>query len=339
MTKKKRGVLLLNLGSPDSTDVADVKRYLDEFLMDPYVIDYPYLLRALVVRGIILRSRPAKSAEAYKEVWTDRGSPLIFHSQDLADKVSKKLDIPLALGMRYANPSVQSACEALLNESPDLDEIVAMPLYPQYAMSSTKTCVEAIECSLKKLKFKGDLTIIDPIYNDPNYIQILADSIQAGLPETWDHLLFSFHGLPERHLKKTDPTGQHCLRVKDCCSTPCKTAHAVCYSHQCYETMHLVAKALGLSNDQYSISFQSRLGRDKWIEPYTDVKFETLPKEGVKNLAVVCPAFVADCLETLEEIAMEGQEDFLAAGGTSFTYIPCLNSTDPWVEFVRNKVR
>ena len=333
MTQSKCGYLIINLGSPDSPDVPDVKRYLDQFLMDPYVIDKPWLLRALLVKGLILPKRSINSSEAYRKIWDTKGSPLILHSIDLLNKLKEQGVGPITLGMRYGNPSIPDACAELLRQAPDLEKIIVLPLYPQYAMSTITTCVKEVEKSLKKLFYTGEMLVIDPFYKHSGYIDVLADSIQKQLPKQWDHLLFSFHGLPERHLMKTDPTGKHCMKEKDCCNKKCEPAQNFCYSYQCYYVMNKVAEKLNLSKDSYSASFQSRLGRDKWIEPYTDILLEEFPMKGIKRLAVVCPAFVADCLETLEEIEMEGASEFKLAGGEAFHYIKCLNSDDSWINF------
>lgn len=332
--KAKRGYLLVNLGSPDSPSVSDVRRYLDEFLMDPYVIDKPYLLRAFLVRGLILRRRPAQSSEAYQSIWTEEGSPLVVHSKALVQALSDKGLENAVLAMRYGSPSIGSVCERLLQDVPDLEELVLLPLYPQYAMSTTRTCIESVRRTLRKLSYKGSLIIKDPFYAHPDYLQVLSDDIAKQLPDQWEHLLFSFHGLPERHLRKTDPTAKVCMKSEDCCDTACESVQNVCYRYQCLQTMHQVAKLLGISSDQYSVSFQSRLGRDPWIEPFTDDVLTQFPDRGIRHLAVVCPAFVSDCLETLEEIEMEGAQTFLSSGGESFKYIKCLNENTDWVNFL-----
>jgi ferrochelatase len=327
----KKGILLINLGSPRSTAVEDVKEYLDEFLMDEKVIDYRWIFRALLVQGIILKTRPAKSAEAYKTVWTDEGSPLVVITEKIRKKLQKRIDVPVEIGMRYAEPSIETGIRNLVEKG--ITEIVLFPLYPQYAMSTTETVIEKAE-EIRKKKFPGvRINYVQPFYNRDLYTDCLAESIREKLPEDFDALLFSYHGVPERHIYKTDPTKT--CNMNDCCYKDTNPSHSFCYRHQCFNTTDRVIRKLELSKDKVIVSFQSRLGKDKWIEPYTDHTLETIPQKGIKNLAIVCPAFVSDCLETLEEISVEGKEQFLEAGGEKFTYIPCLNDEDRWIEVIR----
>lgn len=327
----KKGILLVNLGSPRSTEVEDVKEYLDEFLMDERVIDYRWFFRSLLVRGIILRTRPPKSAEAYKTVWTEQGSPLIVITEQIQQKLQKMMDVPVEIGMRYAEPSIETGIRNLTEKG--VTEIVLFPLYPQYAMSTTETVVEKAE-EVRKLKFpEVKISYVEPFYNREIYINCLAESIREKLPQNFDALQFSYHGVPERHLYKTDPTNT--CRIGDCCGQDWNPSHKFCYRHQCFKTTELVIGKLGIPKERTVVSFQSRLGKDKWIEPYTDETLENLPKKGVKNLAIVCPAFVSDCLETLEEISVEGKEEFLHAGGENFHYLPCLNDEDRWIEVIK----
>lgn len=329
-----KGVLLVNLGSPESPEPAVVKTYLDEFLMDKYVIDVPFLLRAFLVRGIILRKRPEKSAEAYKKVWWKEGSPLVVLSKRMHEKVRKLVDIPVSLAMRYGKPSILSGLQELADQG--VNEVLLFPLYPHHAMSSTTTVIEMAEELRKKHFPEMKFTIVPAFYNKPDYIKVLANSIQKHLKDfEYDHLLFSYHGLPERHIRKTDVTKLHCKIDGSCCNTP-SPAHEFCYRHQCYETTKLVVKALGIPEGKYSQTFQSRLAGDKWLEPYTDVEVNKMPEKGIKNLAVVTPAFVADCLETLEEIAMEAKHQFMEHGGENFLAIPCMNDGDEWCGIVGN---
>ncbi|HLV24347.1 MAG TPA: ferrochelatase [Moheibacter sp.] len=315
----KKGVLLINLGSPDSTDVQDVRKYLREFLMDPLVIDSPYLIRKLVVELAILPKRPADSAEAYKKIWWKEGSPLIVLSKRLQEKLGEKSEIPVALGMRYQNPSIKSAMQELYDQG--VREVLVIPLYPQYTMSSTETVVLKTN-ELQKKFFKDlNLTFLNSFYNRPDYIKVLADRIREQLPENFDKLLFSYHGIPERHDKKAVEKSKKFPELK------IKT-----YRDQCYETTELVRNELNLPDEKVTVSFQSRLGKDPWIKPYTDFVLKDFPAEGVKNIAVVAPAFVSDCLETLEEIAMGYEELFMESGGENYTYLECLNDSDAWVE-------
>jgi ferrochelatase len=320
----------MNLGSPDSTDVKDVKRYLDEFLMDKRVIDSPYLLRMLLVKGIIVPFRSPKSAEAYKKIWIKEGSPLIVFSQQLQEAVKKNLEEPVAITMRYGTPSPKETFDALVKENADLEEVLLIPMYPHYAMSSYETAVEYAKEVHKKFKYRFTLNFIKPYYNDADYISALVESIKPFTEQEYDQILFSYHGIPERHIYKGDITGQHCLKVANCCEVD-SPAHAFCYRHQCLVTTKLVAEQLSIPKEKYGFSFQSRLGRAEWLKPYTAVRLAELPKEGIKKLLVVCPAFVSDCLETLEEIAEEGKHIFLENGGESFIMIPCLNVHPIWV--------
>ena len=327
----KKGILLVNLGSPKSTRVEDVKEYLDEFLMDERVIDYRWIFRALLVRGIILNTRPKKSAAAYETVWTKEGSPLVVFTEKIKAKLQPLVSVPVEIGMRYSEPSIESGIRKLVEKG--VEEIVVFPLYPQYAMSTTETVVEKAK-EVQKVSFPDvKLFFVPPFYNRDIYINCLAESIKAKLPENFDVLQFSYHGVPERHLYKTDPTKT--CSIDNCCQKEDLPAHPYCYRHQCYKTTELVAQKLGLRKEQYLVTFQSRLGKDKWIEPYTDVTLQSLPSKGVKNLAICCPAFVSDCLETLEEISVEGKETFLHSGGESFHYLPCLNDEDAWISVVK----
>jgi ferrochelatase len=326
----KRGVLLMNLGSPDSTQVKDVRKYLNQFLMDGRVIDKPYLLRALLVRGIIVPFRAPKSAEAYKTIWTDEGSPLIVLSRQLGDAVQLNVTHPVEITMRYGNPTPEAAFERLLARLPDMDEVLAVPLYPHYAMSSFETAVEYVREIHKKKKYGFSLTFIEPYYNQPEYIEALAENMRPYLQQQFDHVLFSYHGVPARHIIKSDVTRHHCLQSPDCCSTP-SPAHHFCYRHQCITTTKLVTDKLGIPQTKYSLSFQSRLGKG-WLEPFSDIRLEEMPKEGIKKLLIICPAFVSDCLETLEEIEIRGRETFVNAGGEAYTMIPCLNTNPLWVK-------
>ncbi|MCT4663937.1 MAG: ferrochelatase [Flavobacteriales bacterium] len=327
-----KGILIINLGSPDSPNKKDVKRYLDEFLMDERVIDISKFWRTILVRGIILNTRPKKSAEAYQKVWTNDGSPLIIHTENLKNKIQNQVKAPVEMAMRYGNPSIKNGIQKLKDQG--VSEILAIPLYPQYAMATTETVIVKAQ-EIQKMHFPEiRMDFVPPFYNNTEYINVLSESIQKALEKTdAEHLLFSYHGIPERHIYKTDPTESHCKIDGSCCNTPSE-AHKTCYRHQCFETTKLVAKNLNFDKDFYSDSFQSRLGRDPWLQPYTADRFEDLPHEKVKKLAVVTPAFVADCLETIEEIGMEGKEEFLHAGGESFHTIPCLNDDDDWAKLL-----
>jgi ferrochelatase len=334
--KIKRGILLMNLGSPDSTEVKDVARYLNEFLLDERVIDYPWLFRKILVSGLIVPKRAPQSAEAYKTIWTKDGSPLIHITRQLQAALQNIVDEPVEIAMRYGNPSPKEAFEKLLAKAPELEEVVAVPLYPHYAMSSYETAVEHARLIHQEQKHSFNLRFIKPFYNHPNYIAALAESMRPYLAQTYDQILFSYHGLPARHLKKSDVTGKHCMKMVDCCNVN-SMAHLTCYRHQVFTTTKLVMEQLQVPKEKYAISFQSRLGKG-WLEPFTDIRLEQMPKEGIKKLLIVCPAFVSDCLETLEEIAERGKEIFMHAGGESYTFIPCMNTQPMWVEAVKTLV-
>ncbi len=328
----KKGVLLVNLGSPDSPEPKDVKKYLGEFLMDERVIDIPYTARALLVRGIILKTRPKASAAAYKKIWWEEGSPLIVLSEQLQEKIQKQVEVPVALAMRYGSMTIEKGLQELVGQG--VDEVLLFPLYPQFAMATTETILVKAE-ELKKRHFPNlKIESVPAFYNKPDYIEVLSNSIKRHLEgKNYEHLLFSYHGVPERHIRKSDVTKSHCKIDGSCCATSSK-AHEFCYRHQCLEVTKLVAKKLQLKEGSFSTSFQSRLGFDPWLQPYTDRTIERLGKQGTKNMAIVTPAFVSDCLETLEEIAMEGQEIFHEVGGGEFTTIPCLNDDDEFVNLL-----
>ena len=323
----------MNLGSPDSTSVKDVRRYLNEFLMDERVIDMNYLARLLLVRGIISPLRAPRSAKAYSAVWTAEGSPLMVLSKQLQQALQQQVDEPVALAMRYGSPAPWTAYDELLEKSPGLEEVVLLPLYPHYAMSSYETAVEYAKEVHAKKKYQFKLTIVPPFYNRESYLHALTESMRPYLQQPYDHIVFSYHGIPERHVQKTDMTGQHCLKVANCCEVA-SPAHTQCYRHQCFDTTKQVSQRLQLPAGKFSSSFQSRLGRDPWLQPYTAKRLTELPGEGIKKLLIACPAFVSDCLETLEEIAIEGKHSFLEAGGETFTLIPCMNVHPLWVKAI-----
>jgi len=333
---KKRAVLLINLGSPNSTSIEDVRRYLREFLMDPRVMDLPEWKRCLLVNLCILPFRPKKTAQAYKKIWQPNGSPLILISQELQKHLNDRLDITVELAMRYGIPTIKHTIKYLKKQG--VQELYIIPLYPHYAMSSYETArVAAMEAVAKYTPYMKTKVLM-PFYNDPAYIDALVESAKDYLQEnTYDHLLFSFHGIPGSHLQKTDPSHAHCLCVTHCCQMK-SPSHATCYRHQCFETVRAFVEKAGIPQEKYSISFQSRLGKNPWLEPYTDKVLEKFPKKGIKHLKVICPSFVADCLETLEEISIAGKFSFIEAGGESFEQIPCLNTHPAWINYLVNKI-
>ncbi|HXR04730.1 MAG TPA: ferrochelatase [Verrucomicrobiae bacterium] len=330
-----KGVLLVNLGSPDSTAVGDVRRYLREFLMDRRVIDVPWPMRVFIV-GLVLISRPKQSAEAYHKIWTPEGSPLVVTSRLVQAKLQERVTVPVGLAMRYQSPSIREAVRKLAAEK--IDEVLVIPLFPHYAMSSYETAVVRVKKVAARVAPKMRIEVQPPYGDAPDYITALAASAKNYLEAGYDHLLFSFHGVPVRHLRQTDPTRDHCLVALNCCNVA-SPAHATCYRAQCFKTVAAFVKQAGVPAGKYSVSFQSRLGRDVWLMPYTDVVLAELPKRGIKKLLVICPAFVSDCLETLEEIGIRGRETFLSAGGKEFTPIPCLNEHPLWLAALEEMVR
>ncbi len=329
MNPSKRGVLLVNLGSPRSTSVADVRAYLREFLSDPLVLDAPAPVRAMVLNLFILPFRPKKSAEAYSSIWSDEGSPLIVTSKRVAEKVQERLEEPVVLAMRYGEPSIRSGLEKLREEG--VTRVRVIPLYPHFAMSSTETVIAKVQSEATAMGSPFELDFLSSFYDEPLYIESLRQVAEPYLNADYDHLLFSYHGVPVRHIEKRDPTGCYCLKTPDCCRTD-HPATGMCYRAHCVRTTDALVAALGIPDGKWSVSFQSRLGRDPWLTPSTEDTLEELPAKGIKKLLVICPSFVADCLETLEEIAMEGKETFEEAGGESFTMIPCLNDHPTWID-------
>jgi ferrochelatase len=289
------------------------------------------------VGGIIVPFRAAKSAEAYETIWTSEGSPLIVLTRQLQQALEGQLHTPVEIAMRYGNPTMEAAYAAVLRRMPEVEEVIAIPLYPHYAMASYETAVEYAQADHRKNKYSFRLNFIKPFYNHPNYLRALSEQIRPYLATEYDHILFSYHGVPARHIRKTDPTGSHCLYSVDCCDTP-SPAHATCYRHQCFSTTREMVRFLSIPEGKCSNSFQSRLGKG-WLEPFTDVRLEEMPGEGIRKLLILCPAFVSDCLETLEEIAIRGKESFLNAGGESYTMIPCLNTHPLWVQTLAGWVR
>lgn len=327
MSSPRRGVLLVNLGSPDSPSVRDVRRYLAEFLMDPRVIDLAWPLRTLIVRGFILPFRPKKSAEAYEKIWTPQGAPLVLTSRAVQAALEKTLGLPVELAMRYRLPTPAEALRHLVARG--VTEAALIPLFPHFAMSSFETAVVAAREARNRVAPGLELRVAKPYFENPGYLRALAASVAEPLRQPYDHLLLSFHGIPERHLRKADPTGCHCLATPDCCEKP-GPALPTCYRAQCLRTASGLARLVNPTS--WSVAFQSRLGRDPWLTPYTDEEIRRLARSGVRRLLVLCPAFVADCLETIEEIGLRGKEVFHEAGGEELTLIPCLNERPEWIE-------
>jgi protoporphyrin/coproporphyrin ferrochelatase len=329
----RTGLLLINLGTPEAPTPSAVRRYLREFLGDPRVIDINAVGRALLLNLIILPLRPAKSAHAYASIWDpQRGSPLMYHSQDLARAVAAQLGDAwhVELAMRYGQPSLAAALDAFVARG--VERVVVLPLFPQYASSSTGTAVARVMELAGAQWNVPALDFVPAFYDDPGFIGAFAQVARPVLADARpDHVLFSFHGLPVRQIVKTDRGGAVCLRSATCCDER-KNPH--CYRAQSFATARALAAELALATDRYTVCFQSRLGRTPWIEPYTDHVIDRLGHAGIKRLAVLCPAFVADCLETVEEIGMRARAQFKAAGGEELILVPSLNATAPWVDAV-----
>ncbi len=333
-----RAILLVNLGSPDSPTVPAVRRYLREFLGDERVLDLPAPARWLLLEGIILRTRPKASAHAYATVWTKEGSPLVVTSQRVQSALAAALgpETPVYLAMRYGTPSIASVVARLAADG--VQEVLLFPQYPHYAMSSWETVVVRAMEEFARQAPAIRVSTVQPFYADADYIGALHAVAAPHLAAGYDHLLFSYHGLPVRHMRKADSSRAHCMTVANCCAT-CSPAHATCYRAQCLATTRALAQRAGLDPARHSVSFQSRLAGEPWLEPFTDRVLERLPQAGVKNLLVICPAFVTDCLETLEEIAVRGRDSFLGAGGTKFAQIPCLNDHPAFIDFLAKRAQ
>ncbi len=327
--KSRVGLLLINLGTPASPEPTDVGRYLREFLMDPYVIDIPWPMRWLLVNSIVPRRKHSSSA-LYRKIWTEEGSPLLVHTRSLAGKVQSHLGDGFLVrpAMRYGQPSIAGALKELLNAG--VDRLIAFPLYPQYSRAATKSSEVEVRKQITRLQPGVPVQIVPPFYADSCYLDAVAQVSRPYLAPG-SYTLFSFHGLPERQVKKTAVPG-HCL-VAGCCDR-ITTTNERCYRAQSFFTARALSERLGLKHGEWDVGFQSRLGRTPWIQPFSDVLYETLPKRGIKHLAVLTPSFVADCLETLEEVQIRGLESFRKAGGESLTLVPSLNSEEVWVKAV-----
>lgn len=338
----KTGVLFINLGTPDAPTPAAVGRYLREFLMDGFVIDVPKALRWFLVHVMIVPRRKIQSAKAYQKVQLPEGSPLLVHTSDFARKVAERLahqddQYVVEFAMRYGNPSIASALARL--KELEVSRVLVMPLYPQYAESSFETAVVETKKRAEEIGLTNRLVFFAPFYDRPDFTRVYSDHVTEVIKGNGiDHLVLSFHSLPVRHLKRLDRSGNHCSIKSDCCRE-ISAVNKACYRAQCIFTARTMAEQLGLSEDKYSISFQSRLGRAEWIGPQTEDMLRLLATKGVKRVAVVCPSFVADCLETLEEIALRGRDTFVQAGGEDLKLIPSLNSNSAWIDAVAGWIR
>jgi ferrochelatase len=334
MDPERTGLLLINLGTPASCATSDVRRYLRQFLSDPRVLDVPALERWLVLNLFILPRRPRQSAEAYAKIWTERGSPLLFHGEDLAEKVRQRLgpDVPVALAMRYGEPSIAAGLAALCDAG--AGRIVVFPLYPQYSSAATGSSLQEVFERASALWNVPSVQCVPPFYEHPLFIDACAavarPLLERERPET---VFFSFHGLPERHVRKSDRTGGHCLAGPDCCAR-IGAANRDCYRAQCFATARALADRLDVPADRRIVCFQSRLGRDPWIRPYTDERLVAEARAGCRRAVILSPAFVADCLETLEELGLRAADAWRAAGGDSLTLVPSLNARDDWADAV-----
>lgn len=327
----KKGVLLVNLGTPDSPEVSDVRKYLDQFLMDERVIDIPALKRTLLVKGIIVPFRSPKTSKLYKEIWDENGSPLLYYSRIQAALVQEQLgdDYHVELAMRYQNPSILSALERM--KAGLVESIRVIPLFPQYASASSGSVMQLVMEYLSKWPTIPAVSFVNSFHDNPEMIAVFAENARKYQPETYDHVLFSFHGLPERQLLKCDHTGHHCLKKDDCCSV-LTDVNKFCYSAQGHDTARLLAAELGIARQDYTVCFQSRLGKEPWVQPYTTDVLKKLAAEGKKRLLVFSPAFVADCLETLYEITVEYHEEFKALGGEHVQLVESLNDHPKFIE-------
>jgi len=334
--KQKKAILLLQLGTPDSPKKSDVRKYLTQFLNDPRVIDIPWLSRKLLVNGIIVPFRAGNSTKLYKAIWDDKtGSPLLMHSEQLAEKLQKAVgsEYKVELAMRYQKPSMESVLERMRKEG--YHHITVFPLYPQYASSSTGTALQLFMEIVSKWWVIPEIKIISQYYDDENYINCLVNRAKKYDLTKYDHIIFSYHGLPERHVDKVYNDGYLCKDHN--CETELTEENYYCYKAGCYQTTKAIVDKLNLPQDKYTISFQSRLD-DKWLKPYSDKVVEDLAKKGVKNLLVFSPAFTADCLETIYEIGTEYQEIFHKHGGEKVQLVESLNSGDDWVETIKGIV-
>ncbi len=304
-----KGILIINLGTPDNLELPSVKKYLKEFLSDSYVVDIPTIIRKILVNFIIVPFRSRKTQEAYKSIWTKNGSPLIINTNLIKEKLDQKIEYPVEMAMRYQNPSIEKGLISL--EEKGCKEIIVLPLYPHYAEATSLTTKLKVKDVKDKLDLDLKLSFLDEFYNEDGYIESLSKQINSHLNDDVDFLLFSYHGIPKRQNVRTNPT----------------------YEEQVKLASKLCAERLDLKDDQWGVAFQSRIGPG-WLQPFTDKVLENLPKNGIKKIAVVCPSFVADNLETLEEINIEARETFIEAGGEKFVFIPCLNNDDNWIDFL-----
>jgi len=334
MAQGTTGVLLVNLGTPRSPRTGDVRRYLREFLGDPLVLDMPAPLRFLLLEGVILPFRPRRSARAYQQIWTPEGSPLLVHGRALARALAAELGAGYAveLAMRYGEPGIRSALETLAARAPA--RLIALPLFPQFSTAATGSALAKLTAEHARVGGLPPLETLGAFYDRPEFARAWAERARGPLAGFRpDFVLFSYHGLPEHQVRALDATGRHCLAAPECCDA-IGSANRDCYRAQCFATTRALAAELKIAPERFTTSFQSRLGRRPWIQPYTDLLLPELAARGHRRLAVLCPAFVADCLETLEEIGIRAREQWLGLGGEDLLLVPSLNSEPAWVRAI-----
>jgi len=333
----KKGVLLVNLGTPDDAGRMAVYRYLKQFLLDKRVIDIPWIFRQLLVRGIIAPFRSGSSSKLYQRLWTENGSPLKYYGEQVSAGVQEKLgnSYHVELAMRYQNPSIKSALDKLSDSN--VDEIIVFPMFPQYASASTGSVMEEVMDLLGKQLIIPNVKFINSYHNNDKLLEVFAKNSRKYDLEKYDHVIFSFHGIPHSQLRKSD-TNNHCLKSADCCQTLTEK-NQFCYSAQCYDTAKGIAEKMGITSDDYTVSFQSRLGPDKWTQPPTPDIIEELQEKGAKNILIFSPAFVADCLETTIEIGYEFKEEFEERGGENLDLVESLNDDPMWIDAIVSMVK
>lgn len=325
-------LLCINLGSPRSFKIRDVRAYLREFLMDGHVIDVPWLIRFLIVYLFVLPFRPKTSADAYRSIWMKEGSPLVVYTQRFVDKLRLSLNMPVFLGFTYGDQSIRKSLQDIHRQYGDkLKTVQVFPMFPHYAMSTYEAVLDMVRTEMTQMGFSWEIEALPAFYDHPQYIASLVRSFESYDVQSYDHIVLSYHGLPVRHIKKTDASRSHCLQVKDCCNQD-SSAISTCYRAQVKRTTGKLVQALKINEDQYTLAFQSRFGKDTWLLPDTEGVLQDLGSRGVKKILVICPAFLCDCLETLEEIGLRGRDIFYEAGGDQLDLLPCLNDEDHWVQ-------
>ncbi len=333
--KENEAVLLVNLGSPKELNKKSVRQYLKVFLSDDYVVDLPKFLQQLILKAFILPFRPKKTLHAYKQIWTEEGSPLIISTKKMAKKLKSKTNWKVEIAMRYEEPSIENAIRNLKNEG--FEKLFVVPLYPHNAMATTLTTEIEVQRIVDNIFENLELVFIKPFFNNKNYIDALKKSIQPFIEkEKYDKLIFSYHGIPKRQARKTDLTGNHCFSSQDCCEIICPGSED-CYRAHTVQATNKVVEELGLKNEEWEIAYQSRIGPG-WLTPFTDKRLAEMPDQGIKSIAILCPSFISDCLETLEEIDIRGRDTFINAGGENMTYIPCLNESEDAIELLRSLI-